>query len=93
MDLQLQLMDQFLLQLSTNLKEFQSIPSPKKFTLQNMEEEISEDGIEHPKLLELLLAWDFHYICIISISSMMELYSSQVIMDYTNFLQMVKHKK
>ena len=50
-------MDQFLLQQYMDLMEFQSIPSPKKFTLQNFMEEISEDGIEHPKLLELLLAW------------------------------------
>ena len=62
MDLQLQLMDQFPLQQSMDLMEFQSIPSPKKFTLQKMEEEISEDGIEHLKLLALFPAWDFHTI-------------------------------
>ena len=58
MDLHLQSMDQFPLQQSTIQLEFQPIPSPKKFILQNMEGEISGHGTEHPKLLELLLAWD-----------------------------------
>ena len=81
MDLQLRSMDLFLLQQSIGLMEFRSIQSLKKFTLQNMEEEISEHGIEVPKLLELLLAWDF--LQITSISKMMELYSLQDrIMDY-----------
>ena len=81
MDLQLRSMDLVLLQQSMSLMEFRFIPSPKKFTLQNMVEEISEHGIEVPKLLEPLLAWDF--LQIISISKMMELYSLQDrIMDY-----------
>ena len=97
MDLQLQSMDQFPSQLSIFLMVFRSIPSPKKFILQKiMEEEISEDGIEHLKLLELLLAWDWdqHFHFYILISKMMELYLlPHMDMHYTNFLQMVKNKK
>ena len=78
MELHLQSMDQFPLQQSIFQMEYQYIPSPKKFTLQKMPmalQEISEDGIEHPKLLELLLAWDNHPIQHTWIFSMMELYS------------------
>ena len=82
MDLQLRLMGQFLLQQSINQLEFQSIQSPKKFTLQKMEHTISEDGIEHPKLLELLSAWYYHLILNLSIIYMMELcLSRQMDMD------------
>ena len=43
----------------------------------------SEDGIEHPKLLELLSVQII--IQQISVSWMTELYISQVIVDFTNF--------
>ena len=97
MDLQLRSMDQFPLQQSMILMELISIQSLKKFTSQNLELEISEDGIEHPKQLEQLfirvLQYINHYILI---SKMMELVSSlhQIIVvfhyfNFTHFMQMV----
>ena len=53
MDPPLRSMDQFPMQQSIIHWEFPSILSPKKFTLQIHMAQISEDGIEHPKLLEL----------------------------------------
>ena len=91
MELHLQSMDQFPMQKYIILMGFRSIQSPKKFTLRNMEE-ILKDGIEHPKLLELLLGQFLIHNILISL--IMELYLLLLLtMDYTNFLQVVKHKK